>query len=243
MTNILRNSSFEGEWYHKDGRPEFQIPNEWVFTDLGTGSPNPHDPNPWAKFVPPEVRVMLRHQLPLHEQDVFILRGDQCLKVFKGNGSWHGSLAQVLDLDSGSYELTIKLYADLVKDYGPGGKVWGDDPQGRDGLVRLSGGDTKTNWLSLTPGTLNTLSLKFDASGETTVAVEIMCPFPLANSGVFCDDWRLEALSMIPCRGDPRVQFKRTYVLLPSDADVEWAVAAASGAHEARWAMGYDADD
>lgn len=43
--------------------------------------------------------------------------------------------------------------------------------------------------------------------------------------------------------GQARVDYQRTYVLLPPTADVWWAVAAARGSFEGRYSTGYSADD
>lgn len=45
------------------------------------------------------------------------------------------------------------------------------------------------------------------------------------------------------CRGEPRVQYQRTTILLPQGYGLDWYEAAARGAWPARWSIGYSADD
>ncbi len=51
------------------------------------------------------------------------------------------------------------------------------------------------------------------------------------------------AAELMPGRGLPRVQFCRTYVLLPPTADSVWAEAAMRGGFDARRTVGFSADD
>lgn len=187
--NMLRNSSFEDGWYHPEGVPELQVPEEWVFWYATPDCENPYDPAEHSRFVRPEVRVLPKEQLPPLEQDLFILDRHHTLKIFKGSGAWYGKLQQ-LTLP-GHYLFTVNIFADLVKEYLDGMKVWADDPQGHDGLVRLSSAGQQGPWVSLTPGQWNDISWEFRCTEFEILQVEIMCPFPLANSGIFADAWSL----------------------------------------------------
>ena len=186
--NLLRNPSFEEGHYDLSG--SIQVPNEWTFS-YAEGDSNPHDTWP---LVAPEVRVLPASELPPEERDLFVLDGNYTLKAFKGNGAWNGRFEQTLiGLSEGQYQLTIPVFADLVKGYnGDGSKIWADDPNGLDGLVRILLDDQSVSeWVSLTPGQLNELDFVFPAAGDITLGIEFMCPFPLANSGFFADDWNL----------------------------------------------------
>lgn len=226
MSNLLRNGSFEGGWHHPGGLPEFQIPNDWTFWHAGSEVQNPHSSDPWNRFVPPEVRVLPSLQLPEHERDLFILDGNQTLKVFKGNGAWYGRLSQTLQLERGTYRLTVKVYGDLIKGYDDGRKIWADDPAGHDGLLRFKLAGQVYDFQSVRPGTWNTFTQEFAADGASEVAVEIMCPFALANCGIFADGWTLEQVAVhIPSgRGAPREQYPRTVNVLPGGATLEQAL-------------------
>jgi hypothetical protein len=226
MSNLLRNGSFEGGWHHPGGLPELQIPNDWSFWNAGSGVQNPHSSDAWNRFVRPEVRVLSSLQLPAHERELFIPDGNQTLKIFKGHGAWYGRLSQTLQLGRGTYRLTVKVYGDLIKGYDNGGKIWADDPQGRDGLLRFKLNGHAHDWKSLQPGDWNTFTQEFTADGETEVAVEVMCPFALANCGIFADGWALEQIVVdIPSgRGAPREQYERTVNVLPAEAMLEQAV-------------------
>ena len=187
--NLLRNPSFEEGHYDLSG--SIQVPNEWTFS-YTEGDSNPHSEWP---FVAPEVRVLPAHELPPEERDLFVLDGDYTVKAFKGNGAWNGRFEQTLaGLPNGQYRLTVPVFADLVKGYNEdGSKIWADDPSGLDGLVRVLADDQPiSEWTSLAPGQLNELEFIFPVQGDITVGIEFMCPFPLANSGFFCDDWTLE---------------------------------------------------
>lgn len=197
MTNYLQNGGFEGGWVHPGGVPELQIPEGWTFTWSEADDQNPYDPNPWAVFVRPEVRVLSRPFLPPSEHPLFIWEGDQCLKVFKGSGSLRFTLSQTLALPEGVYRLSAPVYPDLVKEYGAGGeKVWANDPAGRDGQARpVVGGVVPEWWARLIPGQRNNLTFEVTGTGAPlTVGVEFLLPFPLAQNGIFADDWRLEKL-------------------------------------------------
>lgn len=178
--NYLRNPSFESAL------------TPWSFWYAEPNLANPYDPSEGARFQQPELQVLGRPDLPEHEHDLFILDGDHTLKIAKYCGAWSASLFQLLDLPQGTYTLKVKIFADLVKGYTDAGdKIWGDDPKGHDGLVSFTVAGIAHKRHSLSPGDWNTQSLTFRANGLTRVRVDIMCPFPLINSGVFCDDWTL----------------------------------------------------
>jgi hypothetical protein len=172
--------------------PELQIPDDYLFSFADENVENPYDSNPWAKFVRPEVRVLPSAFLPEHERDLFILHGDQTLKIFKGSGSWQAELWQNVVLEPGRYRLTVQIFGDLVKYYENGKKVWADDPEGRDGLVWLSfGGQSLVEERSLRAGEWNVISADFETDSGGDVVVTFVCPFPLNNNGLFMDDWRI----------------------------------------------------
>jgi hypothetical protein len=178
--NYLKNPSFESDL------------KSWGFWWAEPSITNPHDPSNGAKFQKPEVDVLSRNDLPEHERDLFILDGDHTLKIAKYCGAWSTSLRQITDLPQGTYTLQVNVFGDLVKGYTDAGeKIWGDDPQGRDGLMRFVIGGVQAAWLHLTPGAWNSKSLTFKANGLTLIHVDVMCPFPLRNSGIFADNWTL----------------------------------------------------
>ena len=178
--NYLKNPSFESEF------------KSWGTWHAEPSIPNPYDPSDGARFKKPEFQVLGRNDLPIHEHELFILDGHHTLKIAKYCGAWSASLFQLLDLPQGTYTLKVKIFGDLIKGYtNAGEKIWGDDPKGRDGLVSFTVAGIAHDRRTLTPGDWNIPSLTFRANGLTNVRVDIMCPFPLINSGVFCDDWSL----------------------------------------------------
>jgi hypothetical protein len=58
------------------------------------------------------------------------------------------------------------------------------------------------------------------------------------------DTMSFEVLAKLPGRGDPRVQYERTYVLLPPNAGADWAAAVAAATwNKHRYTVGGSADD
>ncbi|MHC4735774.1 MAG: hypothetical protein ACYTDW_15155, partial [Planctomycetota bacterium] len=254
MINLLPNPSFEDGWYHPDDVPELQIPNGWDFEYAPSDEPNPIDPADHSKFKRPEVRVLPVDQLPVHEQDIFILDGDHTLKIFKGYGAWRAKFTQIIALESGVYRFTVKLWPDLIKKYVGSSKVWADDSQKRDGLMRFLLEGEAGPWQPVEPpptGAVQgvehwrTFELEFSADGEIDIGIEIMCPFALDNSGVFADGWTLERVAdpAPPCRGEPRVQYERTYHLLAPETTREQAQAILEEVYGYQSTIGWSADD
>jgi hypothetical protein len=193
MTNLLANPSFELGWRQVG---DCQLPHEWDFWFADADTLNPYDPAPWSQFVQPEARTLNRIYLPPEEQDVFILDGDYTFKVFKGSGAWYMRMEQVLFLEPALYEFKPRVFGDLVKAYNGKDKVWADDADGRDGLLRFTLNDHAYDWNPIVPGEWTQSTLEFAAEGDTTLGVEIMCPFALKNSGIFADDWSLTKVSV-----------------------------------------------
>jgi hypothetical protein len=125
---------------------------------------------------------------------LYVLDGDHTLKPFKGNGSLFWGLRQVLNIPNGEYLLSLKVFADLVKEYVNGQKVWADDPNGRDGLIKVYLNNEPADFQSLTPGEWNDVSLVLDITQGDMLHVDFMMPFPLINNGLFLDDWSLELI-------------------------------------------------
>jgi hypothetical protein len=212
--NLLLNGDFEDEFYFQDGVPEYQVPKKWTLNVFN--GPNPHDPNP---FVPPEIRKVTKAGLPAGEWEEFGLSGNQAVKIFKGSGSWNASLSQVITPLQTPANMIVKGFADLVVGYGPGNaKIYATyDPDNPAGLWRVNGGE----WYLVRPGEINEAFLELPA-GTTKVEFEMMCPYPLATSGFFLDDFRLLENTM----PDP-VPYIVVVDLLPQDAKLwekRWVV-------------------
>lgn len=192
--NFLPNGSFEGGWYHLNGSPELQIPNDWVFEwDEGA---NYLDPDPWNNFVRPEVRVLPSLFLPAAEHETFIWDGDQTVKVFKGNGALSFRLLADVTLDPGTYLLSIKIYPDLIMDYTPNGtKILADDELA--GEVSLVVDGRQQAWNLPTFGQRNIYTATFTITERRTVRVgtAVRGRWALANNGWFMDDWSLQRIN------------------------------------------------
>ncbi len=189
-SNLLPNPSFEGGWYHPDGIPELQIPEDWQFAYYDEED-KPLDPDPWNAWVRPETRVLSSAFLPPAEQTLFIWEGDQTVKVFKGYGSISFQLTTAVFLQPGTYILEINLFPDLVTGYDNGQKIWASDPLS--GEVKLIAGSGTTDWLLPNIGQRNTFQTSFTLTESQTVVVgaAMRGRWAIQNNGWFMDDWWL----------------------------------------------------
>lgn len=188
--NYLPNSSFEEEWYHPDGDRELQIPEQWIF-EYDEGH-NELDPDPWNKWVRPEVRVLSTDFLPPDEWNKFIWSGRQTVKIFKGEGAISYRLLTDVYLDPGTYTFQINIFPDLVEGYtSGGGKIWASDKLS--GEIHFIVDEEKTNWVLPTFGEKNTLRHSFELTTPQTVrlGIAVRGRWAIANNGWFIDDWSL----------------------------------------------------
>jgi hypothetical protein len=188
--NLLPNPSFEEGWYHLNGLPELQVPDQWLLEwDAGH---NPLDPDPWNAFVRPETRVLSRDFLPVAEHSVFIWDGRQTVKIFKGQGAVSFRLLTDVYLAPGSYQLVIHVFPDLVDGYtADHRKIWAPDPlSGEVRLVVNSGG---TDWMLPAFGRKNTFYHNFEITTAQQVRVGMAARgrWAILNNGWFMDDWAL----------------------------------------------------
>lgn len=185
--NLLPNGSFEGGWTHPNGAPELQIPTGWQFK-YAEGT-NVLDPDPWNKWVRPEVRVLPSAFLPPAEHDLFIWDGDQTVKVFKGSGAISFELTTAVFLQPGTYLLVINVFPDLVVGYDNGQKIWAPDPLS--GEVKLIAGNGTTGWMLPTFGQKNRFQTTFTVTQPQTVVVgaAMRGRWAILNNGWFMDDW------------------------------------------------------
>lgn len=190
--NYLPNASFEGGWYHPNGIPELQIPDQWNFW-YATG-PTGFGDNPWDVWVRPEVRVLPSDYLPPSEHDLFIWDGDQTVKVFKGYGAISYKLSQVVTLPPGVYQLEVSVFPDLVVAYDNGQKVYASDPL--TGEVMLLAGNGNTGWLLPTFGQKNTFRYTFTVSStrQIEIGAAMRGRWAILNNGWFTDDWFLHKI-------------------------------------------------
>ncbi len=188
--NLLPNPSFEEGWDHPNGEPELQIPNRWRLEfDEGTNS---LDPDPWNRWVRPEVRVLNPDFLPPQEHRLFIWDGRQTVKVFKGQGAISFRLLTEVELEPGTYLFTARLFPDLVEAYdGGGGKIWASDQLS--GEVSLWTGPLRQPWQLPQFGRRNTYQQPFtvDQAGSLTIGVAVRGRWAILNNGWFFDDWEL----------------------------------------------------
>lgn len=267
---MLANPSFEQPWFHpseagtldgwhylaKGEAPidEIQNPPGWELRWADQSMPdNPYfDGHDWSKLVRPEQVHKSRTELPEHEWGLFILDGEWTYKLF-AKQAWASGMSQSVKLEPGVYRLTVRCFADLVKGYDDDdSKIWAEDPVS--GNVRFLIGDQATDWIHLTAGQVNEQWMEFGVQESTSIRLgfDFLLPYALKSNAIFLDHITLELVKEPDpepdpeppeCRGKPREQYQRTYILLPQSAEVEWWTAAAEFAHENENTVGSSADD
>ena len=186
--NLLRNGSFENGHYNMNGVQELQLPVEWAFEwDEGpTGFGN----ESWDTWIRPETRVLGRPFIPPHEHPLFIYDGDVAVKIFKGYGAISVRLYQDVDLQPGSYQLTVRAFSDMVTGY-QGGKTYATDPVSAE--VRVFAGSNDTGFLLMPIGQPGTATLNFtiNSAQRVRVGAGMRGRFALESNGYFIDHWEL----------------------------------------------------
>lgn len=86
------------------------------------------------------------------------------------------------------------------------------------------------------------------ANGQVVVYLRAESLWEFRTSDAYWDDAELvevESPAPEPQRGDPRIQYARTYILMPPDASIEWVLEAINngGWNETRFTIGGSADD
>jgi hypothetical protein len=191
--NLLPNPSFENGWYHINGIPELQVPNQWTL-DWVAGD-NPLDPDPWNDFVRPESRVLNFDFLPPSEHDLFIWDGSHTVKVFKGEGALYFSLTTMVYLLPGDYVFEINVFPDLIVEYTEaGGKIYADDPLS--GEIQFIVDVPATTWILPHIGRRSTYGHTFTVTNGRLVKIGlgVRGRWAIENNGWFMDDWSLTQL-------------------------------------------------
>jgi LysM repeat protein len=188
--NVLPNASFENGYYHLNGVPELQVPNNWIFEfDEGQGAPGTGQ-----TFLRPEIRVMPRWLLPPSEQPLFVWNGDWTVKVFKGGSPVSFRLLTDVTLQPGTYRFTANYFPDLVSGYSGGSKIFTSQPSaGEVAFVKNGIGD----WSAVSPGSKNTMVQAFSvpSAGNVRIGVAFRTRYALPNNGFFMDDWSLQRIA------------------------------------------------
>ena len=191
-TNLFVNGNFEGDWYFYLYN-ELQVPTGWqLLTDEG---PNTLQPGSGGNFNRPEVRVVGKNQLPETEWAWFIPEGYKAVKVFKGGAPTAFSLFQDVNLQPGTYRMTLNFFPDIVAHYYPGGaRDFNLDPLA--GEVRVIHNDGGTEWTTVTAGQANSRVYEFTVgqAGAVRLGASFRNRFQTANNGWFLDNWKLERI-------------------------------------------------
>lgn len=191
--NLLPNPSFEEGWYHINGIPELQVPNQWTL-EWATGD-NPLDPDPWNDFVRPESRVLDFDFLPPSEHELFIWDGSHTVKIFKGEGALYFWLTTFVYLQPGTYVFEINIFPDLIVGYtATGGKIYADDPLS--GEIQFLVDVPATTWIYPHIGRRSTYGHTFTIENGRLVKIGLAVRgrWAIENNGWFMDDWSLTQL-------------------------------------------------
>lgn len=213
--NLLTNPGFNEGYYHQDDIPELAMPKGWrlYFIDNATfpgcGSPPAYRP---------ESVVWNIKDAPEHEQDLFFLDGDYCLKVFKAHAPLYFALTQAVSgLTPGArYRFTAQVFPDIVKGRHAGKKVRPDDIWHAEARVgwsdpdtpwpRAEDGDVKwAKWFNVHSenfryGAYNQIWQEFDAP-DSTVRLWLECK---AKWGDAENNWFMDAFSLEPVKIFPK---------------------------------------
>ncbi len=188
-TNLLKNGSFEEGHYNQNGVPELQLPNNWGFEwDEGnTGFGN----EKWDVWIRPETRVLSKAFIPSNEHGLYFFNGEHTVKIFKGFGAISVRMYQDLELQPGTYQLTIRGYSDMVQSYDGGGKQFASDPAAAEGLAFAGG--SNSGWQAMPIGQRGSVTVNFtvDSPQVVRVGASLRGRFALENNGFFIDDWSL----------------------------------------------------
>lgn len=213
MPNLLSNSSFETGHGHQDGIPELVMPNNWRLYFLDE-VPFPGIGEDGTVAAKPESVVWNVNDAPAHEQPLFFLHGEFCLKVFKSYMPIYFAFTQhVKGLKPNSvYTLRMPVFPDLVMGYEGGQKVYADDD--RAGGARAGYSEPNVNWPAGADEGVNwgpwhekrygnfeygqynvvEMDIPVGASGQVRIWLEVKAIWGLRNNGFFFDNFRLDGL-------------------------------------------------
>jgi hypothetical protein len=265
--NLLKNPNFDQGHHHQDNIPEIVVPDDWLLRWIDGGT-FPGIGNPPA-YRPESVVWHIIHAPP-HEKPIFFLEGDYCWKVFKLYAPVYFAASQVVTgLEAGvAYRFTAQVYPDIVEGYHAGQKVRPGDIWHSEARVGWSkpnppwpqhedeGAITWSKWFNVNNGNLvfgeyNDIWMNFLApGGPVEVVVECKSKWGSGENNWFMDAFTLEPveegedISVPPIpRGMPRVQYDRSYILLPSSLPLDMALAAMRVAYQTHTTIGFSPDD
>lgn len=249
--NLFRNPSFELGWRDEGDHNQRQVPSHWRVWFAPPSTPNNFpEGHPWSEI---EMRVLTKNLLPPEEHALFFWGGEQTVKIFSP-GSWFGYFYQRVILERGTYRLAINLFPDAVDHKEGSIKVPAPDPdsallQFHCRNLSVSDDDYYGGWEQLTPFLeRQTRSCTFSTKGGWCyVGAQFKFPWAIKSTAIFTDAWSLEKIGELEheCRGHPREQYKRVFVLLPPGTTVEERLAVSEAVHNAGkgWTVGNSADD
>ena len=188
--NLLPNPSFEEGWYFFQGVSEWQLPNGWSFSVIEGANSEASG----GRYFRPEVRVLVRTDLPGNEANLFVMDGNSTIKAFKGDAPTNFAIFRDVALEPGSYRLTVRFVPDSVLGYEGSQKVFNNDPLSAE--TRIIVGNGGTNWAGSNVGAQNTVTYDFTLDSAQTVQLGagFRNRFEQSNNGWFIDDWSLQKL-------------------------------------------------
>lgn len=243
---MLENGSFENGW--SDVGDQQQKPEDWALTwkqpgeaMLSAGAfPNDDPPVIDTVGATPECVHMLAAQLPPNEQpggvNALILDGETVYKVFRNRFS--ATLSQVVNVPDGArvrFSVPVQVHHHNDGSYGAcAARVFLDGATSP--WATFGAGLTDHEW--------EILSVEAIAGNNSFVGVDLEGRAE-ADVTFFIDAITLEIIELpdAECRGKPRVQYERTYWLMPQSATVEQLQEVSALAYPTRGTVGFSADD
>jgi hypothetical protein len=252
----LQHGGFEaGGWREtRDGveYPEIYPPIGWIaYWEEDVGN----------QLYRPEMKTIAKEPPYLDPPRVY--EGDFAFQYFKQWGLIDAGVYQQVEVD-GPGELAVSVQAHAwysqrdnahKSEYQDENGDWHTIHHGDEGVDLMlgidpeGGTDQTSDTVQWTTGrfydSYEQLSLAVDIplAGTVTIFLRAKNQYPFKHVDVYWDSVSSEFNPVELERGEPRVQYKRTYVLLPDDIEEEEVAEEAISAHSSRKTLGYSADD
>lgn len=188
--NLLPNPSFEGSFDLQDNVQEYQLPDGWRIENVRDNEATAFG----GTYFRPEVRTLSNNDLPEDERSLFILEGEQVVKIFKGGAPMRAAFVTTnpIALSPGEYELRIGIYADIVAHH-DGSKQFATDPNSAQ--IRLVAGNLPTGFSPAPIGGDRArhivIPFSVDRAFNGQIGIELDAPLVQNNNGWFLDDFSL----------------------------------------------------
>lgn len=252
------------DWYDVGNVHVPAYPQRWTYKEW-TGA-NPYgDGKPWNNFNPLENRIVWGAYIPQSDWANFLngkhsLRDDKTepggfgIHCFAPNGAtrFRYTLPKQTVKAGRTYRVRLWFYGDWCKVVNGVKTTVGLEPDHAQAEFSINGAGIDTfHRVTMLGDNMATYEWTAAADGQVDVTWGFLTRFANAPhpNGVFVKGVWFEELQegddpppppTVPDRGDPRVQYRRVYVLIPSGYAREWQIAAAQSCD---YTIGKSADD